>query len=488
MALAPDIPATPPEGHPALRRIRSTRWVAWYLRRVLILDFLIALTAGLLAFVLRFGAGALTYSTGYVLLTAALPFVWVASLLFAGAHKPRVVGIGSEEFRRVGNAGVYLFAATAILAYATHTPLARGYVFLAIPLATMTGVGGRYTLRRHLHRLRRQGKCMHRTVAVGHAAAVADLGAQLRRERHHGIEIVGACLPSGQRLLDPVGDMPLLGDFDHVPAAVRKSGADTVTVLTCPEMNGTALRRLAWQLEKTNTELVVAPGLLDVAGPRTMIRPIAGLPLLHVEHPELTGSRRAVKDIFDRMSAGFGLLLISPLFAIIALAVRLTSPGPAFFGQTRIGKDGREFTVLKFRTMWTDADSLKANLAAQNENDGLLFKIRRDPRVTPLGRTLRKYSLDELPQLVNVVFGQMSLVGPRPPLPEEVAQYGDDVRRRLVVKPGLTGLWQISGRSDLSWEESVRLDLRYVENWSLALDVVILWKTLSAVVRGSGAY
>jgi exopolysaccharide biosynthesis polyprenyl glycosylphosphotransferase len=227
---------------------------------------------------------------------------------------------------------------------------------------------------------------------------------------------------------------------------------------------------------------------MDVAGPRISVRPVAGLPLLHVDHPELTGGRQLVKSLFDKIGATFALVLLAPLLAVIALAIRLTSAGPGLFRQTRVGKDGKEFTVLKFRTMVQEAEALRVGLAEQNEQDGVLFKIKKDPRITRVGGVLRRYSLDELPQLINVLRGDMSMVGPRPPLAEEVAQYGDDVRRRLVVRPGLTGLWQVNGRSDLTWEESVRLDLRYVENWSLALDLLILWKTCSAVVRGSGAY
>jgi exopolysaccharide biosynthesis polyprenyl glycosylphosphotransferase len=227
---------------------------------------------------------------------------------------------------------------------------------------------------------------------------------------------------------------------------------------------------------------------MDVAGPRTTIRPVDGLPLLHVEHPKLSGGRRLVKELFDRLVAGTALILLSPLLLAIGLAIRFTSPGPALFRQARVGKDGTTFGVYKFRSMYADAEARLAELRRLNEHDGVLFKIRDDPRVTRLGKHLRRYSLDELPQLLNIVRGQMSLVGPRPPLRSEVDQYADDVHRRLVVKPGLTGLWQVSGRSDLSWDESVRLDLRYVENWSLAMDLLILWRTAFAVVKSSGAY
>jgi exopolysaccharide biosynthesis polyprenyl glycosylphosphotransferase len=330
---------------------------------------------------------------------------------------------------------------------------------------------------------------MSNVVAVGGESSVTELVTELRRDPHSGLRVVGICLPdamlSGQTHLG----IPVLGGFDDVEYAVRATYADTVAVTSAAEMNSGRLRRLSWQLEKADTDLVVAPGLMEVAGPRLHIRPVAGLPLLHVEEPEFSGMRRLIKGAVDRVGAGVVLLLLSPVILVVGALVRLTTPGPALFRQTRIGKDGREFSMIKFRTMVRDAESRKAELAAANDRaDGLLFKIRADPRITPLGRFLRKYSLDELPQLFNVVAGSMSLVGPRPPLPAEVAKYGDDVRRRLLVKPGLTGLWQISGRSDLTWEESVRLDLRYVENWTLMYDVMILWKTIFTVVRGSGAY
>jgi exopolysaccharide biosynthesis polyprenyl glycosylphosphotransferase len=253
-------------------------------------------------------------------------------------------------------------------------------------------------------------------------------------------------------------------------------------------MDGVTLRRLAWELEKEGTDLYVAPALMDVAGPRTTIRPVAGLPLLHVDHAELTGAKWVIKSFFDKAIATAVLCILSPLLAFIAITIMLRDGSPVLFTQTRIGKEGQPFTVLKFRTMVLDAELRKEALAVLDEGDGLLFKVRKDPRVTATGAWLRRCSLDELPQLFNVVLGEMSLVGPRPPLPSEAAKYGNDVRRRLVVKPGLTGLWQVSGRSDLSREDAVRLDLRYVENWSFALDLQILWKTWAAVIKGRGAY
>jgi exopolysaccharide biosynthesis polyprenyl glycosylphosphotransferase len=297
--------------------------------------------------------------------------------------------------------------------------------------------------------------------------------------------VVGACLPPHH---DGQVGLPVYGTFDDVADAVEAAAADTVIVLSCPELDGHVLRRLAWRLERDDIDLIVASALIDVAGDRTTIRPVDGLPMLHVEHPRLEGGARVVKEIVDRVGAALLMLVLSPVLVGLAAWIRLGSPGPVLFRQVRVGRDGGRFQIFKFRSMYVDAEQRLAELRHLNENDGVLFKIRNDPRVTPAGRWLRKLSLDELPQLINVVKGDMSLVGPRPPLPEEVAAYPDDVRRRLAVKPGMTGLWQVSGRSDLPWEEAVRLDLRYVENWSLTLDFVIMMRTVTAVLRSSGAY
>jgi exopolysaccharide biosynthesis polyprenyl glycosylphosphotransferase len=473
-------------GHVASWRVspRTPVWVRSYRLRAMVADLCGAGIGSCAAFLVRFG-GLTPYVLPYLLVSLALPVVWSCAVALNRAYEPRMLGVGSEEFRRVVQAGVALTAGTAIGSYVTKTDVARGYVVLALPLVTLLTLILRYALRRSLHRRRAAGDCMRKVVAVGHAASVAELVQLFRRERHHGMDVVAACLPGGAPG-ELVGEVPVSGDLSDVPIVVDQCRADTVAVLACPEMDGQALRRLAWRLERTHTELVVAPALMDVAGPRTMIRPVAGLPLLHVEHPELTGARQLVKNVFDRLVAALLLVLLAPVLAGLAVAVRVTSPGPSLFRQIRVGRDGQVFTIVKFRTMRRGSEQQKITLVS--DRDGLLFKLRNDPRVTPLGTLMRRHSLDELPQLINVVLGHMSLVGPRPPLPEEVARYGDDVRRRLLVRPGLTGLWQVSGRSDLSWEESVRLDLRYVENWSLTLDLQILWKTWSAVARGQGAY
>jgi len=462
----------------------ASTWAKDYLRRAALADLGCAVVGVFAAVQLRFGE----HVTGaYVALSVALPGLWLTAVGLAGGYDVRFIGTGSDEFRKVLNAGVSLTAAVAIFSYLVNVNLSRAYVLIALPTVTLFDLAARLVMRKRLHKLRGTGRCMLSVVAVGHESAVADLVKELGRDRYHGMTVVGACVvhPSEG---DEVAGVPVYGDLDDVTAAVCSFGADTVAVLACPEMDGIRLRSLAWELEKTGTDLCLSPALLDVAGPRTTIRPTAGLTLLHVDHPQLSGFRVVIKDLFDRCVAAAALLLLFPLIVLLGATIWLHDRGPALFTQTRVGKDGRVFRIYKFRTMVVDAEKRRAELLPSNDHDGILFKIRKDPRITAVGAHLRRWSVDELPQLLNVLLGDMSLVGPRPALPAEAAEYADHVQRRLVVKPGLTGLWQVSGRSDLSWEESVRLDLRYVENWSFALDVQIMWKTLSAIIRRSGAY
>jgi len=459
-------------------------WVKGYLRNAAVVDLGCAAVGVLAAAQLRFGNDV---ASPYIALSLALPVLWLAALWLAGGYDVRFIGTGSDEFHKVLNAGVGLTAAVAIFSYAIDLKLSRGYLLIALPTTMLLDLIGRSALRRRLHKSRASGRCMSSVLAVGHERAVADLVSELKREHYHGLTVVAACVarPSGS---PEVAGVPVYGGIDEVTAAVRAFSASTVAVLACPEIDGIKLRSLAWELEETGTDLCVSPALLDVAGPRTTIRPTAGLTLLHVDHAQLGGIRLICKELSDRCVAAAALILLALPLAVIVAAIRLSDRGPALFMQVRVGKGGREFRMYKFRTMVMDAEQRKAQFMAQNDLDGVLFKLHEDPRVTPLGAYLRHWSIDELPQLLNVLIGRMSLIGPRPPLPDEAAMYPDQVRRRLAVKPGMTGLWQVNGRSDLSWEESVRLDIRYVENWSFTLDMQILWKTISAVVRRSGAY
>ncbi|MGC0374228.1 sugar transferase [Streptomyces sp. SAI-229] len=413
----------------------------------------------------------------------------LGALAVGRAWSSSVLGQGAEEFRRLGRS---LFMATVVLALGGIALTSRNiklWIFVAIPAIAVVTMIARYLLRLWLHRERKEGRCLRPVLAAGSPDTVHDLITRTRRFPHLGWRVDAVCTTDG---LGPDGDrvdgVPVVGRLADVADHVRRDGYRVVAVTPDPHWSPHRLQRLAWNLEGSDAEMVVAPVLMEVAGPRLHIDAVLGIPLLRVSMPAFTGGRRAVKGVVDRLGATILLLLFAPLMAGVALLVLTTSRGGAFYRQRRVGKDGREFTILKFRTMVVGADRARAELAGLNEGAGPLFKLHRDPRVTRVGAVLRRYSIDELPQLFNVLTGSMSLVGPRPPLPEESAAYGPDIRRRLLVKPGLTGLWQISGRSDLSWEEAVRLDLRYVEDWSLALDTVILWKTLRAVLYGQGAY
>jgi exopolysaccharide biosynthesis polyprenyl glycosylphosphotransferase len=462
-------------------------WEARYVKMLLVVDFAATLVATLVAFVLRFQGA--HWAQWYLLFSVLIPPVWLGVLAMTHAYERRLLFVGTDEYQRVIRAGVRLTVGMALASYVFDFNLARGYLLIVLVLTTALSLLGRFVLRKRLHRARNKGRCMHRVLVLGHAHTVAQMTRQLHRKYHHGLQVIGACLPADQLAeASRIVDVPVFGALGAAANSAAAAGADTVMVLSCPELDGPMLRRLAWELERDDIDLIVSSSLVDTAGDRITVRPVDGLPMMHVEHPRLIGGRRLVKAVFDVSVAALLLVLLAPVFAAIAVVIKVNSRGPVFFRQVRVGRGGELFRMYKFRTMHADAEQRLHKMAAQNEFGDVLFKIRQDPRVTRPGRLLRRHSLDELPQLINVLLGEMSLVGPRPPLSSEVEQYPQDMRRRLVVKPGMTGLWQVSGRSDLSWEDSIRLDLRYVENWSLTVDLVILMRTAMVVMRGSGAY
>jgi exopolysaccharide biosynthesis polyprenyl glycosylphosphotransferase len=458
-----------------------------YMGSLVVLDALVASLASFLALRLRLGS---SHADGiYSAATVVVPLLWVPILMACGCYDRRSLVVGPEEYRRVTRAGFLLVGALAVSSYAAHADFSRLVVAIGAPLIILATLVTRFIARKRLHRRLSAGRALNHVVVAGSLGRVQDLVRHLRRAPHSGLRVVGACVPGDVDAIDlPGGRVPVLGPVADVVTAAARAGADTIAIAGTGTLAPGALRRISWELEGSGMHLVVAPALTDIAGPRILVRPLNGLPLLHVEEPTFSGATRLLKGVMDRVLASLMLLVLCPLIIGIVVAIRLGDHGPVFFRQVRVGHLERRFVLWKFRTMRVGAELERAGLHELNEHDGPLFKIRADPRVTRVGRWLRRYSLDELPQLLNVLNGSMSLVGPRPPLPEEVEQYPLDVRRRLLVKPGITGLWQVSGRSDLSWEETVRLDLHYVENWSVTLDVLLLWKTVGIVLRGSGAY
>ncbi|WP_019181001.1 sugar transferase [Microbacterium yannicii] len=421
----------------------------------------------------------------YWVFSGLLVIAWMWALSFVDSRDHRVIGTGNGEYVRVASASFRLFGVIAIVAFLTQIDVARGYLLIALPLGILMLVLERWLWRQWLIAKRMSGAYSARVLLVGSHESVAQLARELARAKHSGYEVVGACVPTG-RVADilPGTTIPIMGNVNAVDRAIAATDADTVAVTSTDELPPDKVKQISWGLEAGRQHLVLAPSIIDIAGPRIHTRPVAGLPLIHVETPKFSRGQRFVKRAVDVVASILGVVLLSPLLAFLAIAVRLTSDGPVLFRQTRIGLRGKEFTMLKFRSMVVNAEDLLEQLARQERDSGneVMFKMKNDPRVTPVGRFMRKYSLDELPQLFNVIGGSMSLVGPRPPLPKEVEQYADHVHRRFLAKPGVTGLWQVSGRSSLSWEDTVRLDLSYVENWSLLSDIAIIMKTGKAAL------
>lgn len=470
-------------------------WRGHYVRAVVLADLLCAVVAASVGYLVRFSPATpveLAYARASIVMALVLPVVWVLAMLVARAYEERFLWVGVEEFQRVTAAAVLMLATVGTVSWAFRLEVARGFVVLALPLATVLTLGARYAARARLHRSRAHGRHQQTVVIVGHRNGVAHLRRRIEEQAGLGYRVIGCCLPGAVAGEGPLAEefdgLPVLGGLDDVIELVRRFEIDTVAVLSCPELDGASLRRLGWELESTEAELLLAPAVTEIAGPRVRIRPISGLPLLHMERPEFRGVRRVTKDAVDRVVAAVLILAVLPVLLAIAVAVKTTSRGPVLFRHERVGREGTAFRVLKFRSMVVGAEQRLDGLLDSSEGNDVQFKMRRDPRVTPVGQVLRRYSLDELPQLFNVLGGSMSLVGPRPHITREVERYGYAMRRRLLVKPGITGLWQVSGRSDLSWDESVSIDVRYVENWSLMSDVMILAKTVRAVARGDGAY
>jgi len=483
------------EGRAPVAMGGTNGWATW-LRAALGLSDAVVIAAALsLAQVVRFGVDDSfdvvgTWAPPYVLMSIGIGAAWWLALSVAGTRDASVLGHGPQELQRIMSGSWRAFSVVAVIGFLVHWQISRGYLLVAFVFGLAALLFTRGVWRLWIHSRRDQGALQANVLIVGASQSVMELAVRFKGGRRAGFRVVGVASVAGHpedwRDLDP--EIVRVGELTDAVAQARAIGAEFIVVAGTEAMSFEASRQLGWALEGSDIGLLVAPSLADVAGPRVKMSPVAGLPLLFVTEPAFTGARYFVKALLDRLGALLLLAIAGIPMIVIAIVVRRTSPGPAIFVQERVGLDMKPFSMLKFRTMVVDAEDHLDGLLDHNEGAGVLFKMREDPRITRVGRVLRRFSIDELPQLLNVVKGDMSLVGPRPPLAREVATWGANVERRQMVKPGLTGLWQISGRSDLSWEESVRLDLYYTENWSLGGDLVIMMRTIYTVLRPSGAY
>ncbi|WP_052207232.1 sugar transferase [Sinomonas humi] len=467
---------------------------------MLIIDLLCITWATVGAQIARFGSNDQSLDIGgnqrapYTLISVLLIVTWWIVLGAGGTREERLLGYGPEEYRRVITSTLWLFGAVAIVSYVFQLDTARGYVAIALPLGIISLLAGRWIVRATLVASRHQGQGLQRVLLIGGPHTTRHLHRQLSMHPEAGYLPVAAHMPEHSALESietESGFLPVVGHgkgVDEVLEAIDACDATAVAITAGAAFDPMVLRQLGWQLAARNIGMIMAPALTDVAGPRIRTQPVAGLPLIHVTTPRLEGSKRFIKRSFDILTSAVLLLLLAVPMVLVALLVRIDSKGPAIFRQKRVGRAGIPFEMYKFRSMVLDAEARLEALQLHNEGAGLLFKMKEDPRITRLGKVIRKHSIDELPQLLNVLRGEMSLVGPRPPLPTEVVGYDDFAHRRLLVKPGITGLWQVSGRSNLSWEDALRLDLYYVENWSLTQDLLILARTIRAVTNRVGAY
>ncbi|SFR72181.1 exopolysaccharide biosynthesis polyprenyl glycosylphosphotransferase [Agromyces sp. CF514] len=476
----------------AAATMTTSAWSSQLARRVRITDLLVLVWV---VFGTQIAWVGLDYSTpgfsgsradvtvSYTVVSFVIVIAWMLALELYDTRSPRVLGVGSQEYRAVADSALRLFGLVAIAAFLLKIDIGRGYVLISFPLGVVVLIFSRWMWRQWLGVQRRNGEYSSRVLLVGSRDSVMVIARELERTPEAGYRIAGACVPGHGEDHLPGTMIPAEYGLDHALAVMRDFGADTMVITSSDELGPERVRELSWGLIPGAEHLVVAPSLIDIGGPRIHTRPVAGLPLMHIETPKFEGRKLVAKRVFDLIVSFALIVVLSPALAFVAIVVKATSPGPIFFRQWRIGKDERPFNMLKFRSMADGSDSqLRELIAAQGTDSTPLFKVANDPRITPIGRFIRKYSLDELPQLFNVFGGSMSLVGPRPQVAAEVELYDRGAHRRLLVQPGMTGLWQVSGRSSLSWEESVRLDLYYVENWSITGDFAILWRTFRAVL------
>lgn len=450
-------------------------------REVAVTDTLSIALAMVTAYWVRFGWRIPESDFLLVLLGAPLVVVGV----FAAFHLYEAHRFApAEEFRRIILAVSIGLTGLVTLSFWSQASFSRSWLVVSWALALILALGSRRVWHYWIGRARIDGRLSFPTLIVGTNEEAAHLSDLMRRPAF-GFKAIGMVTTAAAST--PSSQLPVMGPVVDLRELIRETGAECVFVASSA-MSPEEMGHVAKAVRLEGVEVRITATMPEVLASRLTVQPLGGLTALSLRPVRLTGTQVIAKRAFDLAVAGLGTLVLSPIFLGIAAAIKISSPGPVFFRQRRVGHRGRPFTILKFRTMQVGADQMIDELRERHGVQSLMFKLKDDPRVTGVGRFLRKLSLDEFPQLINVIKGDMSLVGPRPPLPEEVTKYADWQFDRLEVPPGITGLWQVSGRSELSFDDCVRLDLFYIENWSIAYDLYILAKTLPALLSSRGAY
>ncbi len=421
-----------------------------------------------------------------VVMLIATP-VWLLLFWLYGLYEPRQVLSPVNEFKQVFHGvvagSVLIFVADSLF----NRNLARGWALLGMAAGFVVVGGERLVIRKLLHFMRRRGSDATRTIIVGTNHEARTIAKTLDREGWLGYQILGFVDAGNEPDEDLENGYEVLGTLAQLKDLVDEHDVNNV-LIAASALDPGYLNRLFWELQDHDVDIQITSGTVDLMASRMIVQSIAGVPLLYVRRTGMDGLQRTVKRSIDIAGSVLLGVLLSPFLVIFAIWLKRNSPGPVFFKQVRVGREGEQFVCWKFRTMVADAEDRKAELESLNEGPGLLFKLKEDPRITKAGRFLRRFSLDELPQIWNVLKGEMSLVGPRPALPSEVEQFDDWTRNRMKVRPGMTGLWQVSGRAETSFSDYVRYDLFYIQNWSLSLDLWILWRTFRAVLSTEGAH
>ena len=461
---------------------------------LLIIDALSLLLAGLAATWARFAAFTepvaidVGFTFQYWQLSLAVAVLWIGVLWIEGLYDLERLAWDFVQLPRIARAFALGLVALILLTFVLKLPgLSRSWLLLMWFGSTVVVSLGRWILQRWLFAQHRKGTWIYRTLVVGTNAEAARLAEIIRESHGHGLVPVGCLSENGGAEGVCVNGLAVMGSASSAAAVVVAQEIDVV-IIASSAFDHDSMARMIADLRCAPVRTHISSGLFEVLTSRILVREIAGVPLITVKRIGFTPLRRAIKRAFDIVVAGAIVVLGLPVWLLVGLLVKLSSRGPVFYLQCRAGMDGRPFAMYKFRSMVDGAERMLDDLSTVNEADGALFKMREDPRVTSWGRFMRRHSIDEFPQLINVLKGEMSLVGPRPPLPAETEVYEADHWRRLEVPPGMTGLWQVSGRSDLSFDEMVRLDLFYIENWSVGFDVSLMLRTVPAVVLARGAY